>query len=216
LNLIAFVTQTKHGDARASDALARILKAHHHPTSFASAEQIHGSGVRIVTKLSKSRRFLGADGFLTDAETQPLAIFTADCVPIFLSAGGARVVGLLHAGWRGVQKRILPRAIRIIKKKWGIPPSNVQMWTGPHIGPCCFEVHWDVARHFPATRRRMKDRWRIDLSREIRRQASNLGVRWVSKRGFEGCTMHQTRFFSYRRDQTPKRQVSIIMKCKTR
>jgi YfiH family protein len=212
LSLIAFATQARHGDARAPGALARILKTHHLPTTFACAEQIHGSGIRIVRKLSEFHRFLAADGFLTEAEAQPLAIFTADCVPIFLSANGARVVGLLHAGWRGVQKRILPRAIRMIRQKWGIRPSEVQAWSGPHIGPCCFEVQWDVARFFPATRLRAKNRWRIDLSSELRRQAVNLGVRWVSKKGFEGCTMHQSRFFSYRRDKTPKRQVSVIMK----
>jgi YfiH family protein len=230
LSLIAFATQSRQGDARAPGVLARILMAHHLPATFACAEQVHSSRIQIVRKLAKSRRFPAVDGFLTEVPAQPLAIFTADCVPIFLSADGARVVGLLHAGWRGVRKLILPRAIRIIKQKWGIQPSDVQAWSGPHIGPCCFEVQWDVARFFPATRLRRgsggQARWTIDLEKELRKQAKQLGVRWlvprslggggVSKKAFKGCTMHEARFFSYRRDKTPKRQVSVIMKRKTR
>ena len=202
---------------------------------------MHGARIVIAPGLKRSTKYAGVDGFLTASPEQPLAILTADCVPVFLSADGGRVVGLLHAGWRGIQKRILPKAIRMIKRTWGIPASRVQAWTGPHIGPCCFEVQWDVAQYFPATRLRRgcggrarqssrtgggQAHWTVDLAGELRRQAKQLGVRWrvpqslgggeARKRGFEGCTMHQPRFYSYRRDKTPKRQVSVIMKVAAR
>lgn len=216
MNFVTFATGSREGDARAPGRLSRILKSRRLPISVASAEQIHGSGVRIIPKLSKPQKSLGADALLTEHPGQPLAIFTADCIPVFLNADDGHVVGLLHAGWRGVQKRILPKAIHLLKSKWGIQPSHVQAWSGPHIGPCCFETQWDVARYFPLSRRRSGERWKVDLGKEIKRQAALLGVRWVSKKGFKGCTMHEARFYSYRRDKTPKRQVSIIMKRKTR
>ena len=166
----------------------------------------------IIPQLTKAKKYKKTDGLLTDRSNQPLAVFTADCAPIFVSADQGRVVGLLHGGWRGVRKGILSKAVRLLRRKWDIRASQIMAWSGPHIGPCCFEVQKDVARHFPRSRRRSKGRWTVDLAAELARQARRLGVRWVRKRAFEGCTMHQSRFYSYRRNQTPKRQVSVIMK----
>jgi YfiH family protein len=214
LRLVSFTTQARHGDARAPGALKRILKSQSLPTAFACAEQVHGVLIQVVPALSKPKRFLRADGLLTAAENQPLAIFTADCVPLFLCADEGRVIGILHAGWRGVRGQILAQAVQLLRRKWRLKPSQVVAWPGPHIRPCCFEVRWDVARYFPASRRRSGGRGRIDLAEEIKRQARRLGVRWVSKKVHEDCTMHGSRHFSYRRDKTAKRQVSVILKRK--
>ncbi len=214
MKLVSFTTETRHGDARAPGALHRILKSKSLPVAFASAEQVHGSLVQIVPALSKAKKFSLADGLLTDVVEQPLAIFTADCVPVFLNADQGHVVGVLHAGWRGVQSGILARAVRLLRKKWRLKPSQITAWPGPHIRTCCFEVPWAVAKYFPGSRQRSHDRWKIDLAMALRRQARRLGVRWASKGALEDCTMHGSRHFSYRRDKTAKRQVSVIVKRK--
>jgi YfiH family protein len=212
LSLAAFSTGSRQGDARAPGALARLLRSKKLPISFACGEQIHRTRIAMIPQLMKAKKYKSTDGFLTDRTGQPLAIFTADCVPIFVSADHERVVGLLHGGWRGIQKGILAKAVRLLRRKWRISPSQITAWAGPHIGPCCFEVQEDVARHFPRSRHRRKDRWTVDLAAELARQARRLEIRWLRKKGFEGCTMHQSRFYSYRRNQTPQRQVSVIMK----
>jgi len=147
---------------------------------------------------------------LTAQAHQPLGIFTADCVPVFLSAQKGAVVGLLHAGWRGVQSGIAAKAIRLVKTKWNIRAHDVQLWAGPSIGPCCFEVQWDVARYFPRSRQRQGKRWRVNLVAALQKQTVALGARWKSTR--VPCTMHTKDYFSFRRDATAKRQVSLIMK----
>jgi len=210
--LLSFTTSSRDGDARAPGALSRILRSRRLPIRAASAEQVHGVQIRIVPKLASAKTFPGADGLLTDVPGQPLAIFTADCVPLFLSAGEGRVVGLLHAGWRGVRGNILARAARLIWKRWRLPASTIRAWPGPSIGPCCFEVQWDVARCFPVSRRRRDARWTVDLARELQIQARRLGIQWTSKKPCEECTMHESRYYSYRRNRTAERQVSVIMK----
>jgi len=210
LSVVCFTTGARAGNARAPGALERLLKSKDWPVACASAEQVHGARVQVVGKLDRSRRFAGADGLVTEAVDQPLAIFTADCVPVFLS--GPRVAGILHAGWRGVRAGILPRALRLLARQRGMKASGLCAWAGPSIRPCCFEVGWDVARHFPATRKRRGTQWTVDLEGELRRQTRRLGVRWLEKKAFEGCTMHELRFFSYRRNQTDERQVSVIMR----
>jgi YfiH family protein len=210
--LTFFTTGTRHGNVRAPGALVRLLKSKKLPTAVATAEQVHGPSVVVVPALKSPRKFSSADGLLTQESGQPLAIFTADCVPIFVDAGAGRVVGILHAGWRGVRGRILTKAVRLLKKRWGLRPREIRVWAGPAIGPCCFEVQWDVARHFAQARRRYRDRWSVDLLKALKREARMLGVRWVVQKALQGCTMHRSQYHSYRRDKTDQRQASVIMK----
>ncbi|MEO5350011.1 MAG: polyphenol oxidase family protein [Magnetococcus sp. YQC-3] len=42
-----------------------------------------------------------ADAWMTRQSGVVLAILTADCVPVLLADGTARVIGAAHAGWRG-------------------------------------------------------------------------------------------------------------------
>src|SRR5262245_24069578 len=114
--ILYFTTNRRQGDARAPEALARLLKRKGWPTAAASAEQVHGHRIIRVPALRKPVKFDSADGLLTDQPNQPLAIFTADCASIFLADQQARVVGMLHAGWRGAQAGILGKAIRLIRR----------------------------------------------------------------------------------------------------
>lgn len=207
-----FSTGVRQGDARSPGALARILRWRKWPVQAASAEQVHGTRLQIVPALSRPKKYHGTDGLLTEEVGQPVAVFTADCVPVFISGDRGRVVGMLHAGWRGVQGQILPKAVRLLRRRWRIRPTAIDVWAGPSIGACCFTAGWDVARYFPSTRRRLRAAWRVDLAGELRAQAKRLRIRWLSKKPSPGCTMHGFRHFSYRRDKTAKRQVSVIMK----
>jgi len=206
----AWTTNVRHGHLRAQGALPRYLQKKKLPLTPATGEQVHRARMAIVPKLSSARIFAGVDGLLTDESHQPLAIFTADCVPVFLQTRDGQVIGLLHAGWRGVQSKILTQAVRLLKRQWSIRRSEVMVWAGPSIGPCCFEVLWDVARHFPKARKRHGQRWRVDLWSALQAQAKQLGVRWTGQR--PACTKHTPAYFSYRRDATEKRQVSLILK----
>jgi len=212
LKLISFTTTARAGNARAPGVLAKLLKSKKLPESFACAEQVHGHKIVVVPALKAQKKYDGADGLITDQPNQPLVIFTADCVPVFLSDEKNRVVGVLHAGWRGVCARILGKAVRIIRQRWGIPAKQLKVWLGPSIGPCCFEVQWDVARYFPKTRRPKMDRWTVNLAEELHLQARRLGLQFPKMSSSTNCTMHARQFHSYRRDKTDKRMASIIIK----
>jgi polyphenol oxidase len=211
LTILSLTTQARDGDLRPAAALARYLRRKKWPQAIATGKQVHGTKVQVVGRLSKAIEHPDTDGFLTDVPGQPLGIYTADCLPIFLADTRKSVVGLLHAGWRGVHGKILQTAVRRLRRQWKSRPSDLRYWVGPCIQPCCFEVQWDVARHFPHSRRRRGDRWTLDLPKEIRRQARQLGLKEQSRKSTEACTMHRRRHFSFRRNATPKRQISIIV-----
>ena len=211
MKAVWFTSDRREGHARAPGALERLLRAKKWPAGPATAEQIHGCRVAVVSRRDAGRRFSKADGLVTREANQPLAIFTADCLPVFMTAPRAGAIGILHAGWRGIRAGILESAVRRMQS-WGLSAGDIFIWTGPAIGRCCFEVRWDVARHFPGARRRMKDRWTVDLRAALRRQARTLGVKFRSRDAVQECTMHNRRYYSHRRDGTAERQVSVIMK----
>ena len=207
--ILTFTTTRRDGNARTRPRLLAILRLKGLPETIATGKQVHGCRIRIVPPLTRAREYPATDGLLTKEKGQLLGVFTADCAPIFLSAPSQGVVGLLHAGWRGVRAGILKKAYGVMRRRWRCKPRDVRVWLGPCIGPCCFEVRWDVARHFPVTRRRMGSRWSGDLANEVLRQARRLGLTVKGKT--PGCTRHQTRYHSFRRDKTDQRQVSVIM-----
>jgi polyphenol oxidase len=209
-SLIWFTSGRRDGDARQPSDLLRLLKKHGVPPNIATGRQVHDVRLRVIERLDQAQEFPGFDGFLTDVPGQPLGIFTADCASIFLSAPSRGVVGLLHAGWRGVRSGILRQALLLMRKRWRCRSKDVQVWLGPSIGGCCFQVQWDVARYFPATRRRRGDRWTVDIARELQLQATRLGASFLKRP--VSCTHHKGSFHSFRRDQTKERQISVIMK----
>ena len=97
------------------------------PGRWTWLRQVHGR--RVITVASPGDHAgAEADGSVTRAPGAVLAVQTADCVPIVLTADGA--VGVVHAGWRGVVEGVIPEAIAAL----GSPsPSTMTAFVGPHI-----------------------------------------------------------------------------------
>ncbi|HNB84539.1 MAG TPA: peptidoglycan editing factor PgeF [Pseudomonadales bacterium] len=140
------------------------------------------------------------------------AVLTADCLPILLAAETGDEVAALHAGWRGLAAGVIEATF----EKLRAPPRSLQVWLGPAIGPCHFEVGSEVRAAFvarqPADAEAFTlhgDRWRADLYLLARRRLQRLGVTRIFGGGL--CThCDGARFYSYRRDGTTGRMASLI------
>ena len=164
---------------------------------WATLRQVHGATVLHATKPGQ----LGdGDAAWTTITGLPLAVFTADCFGVVVSSADA--VGVAHAGWRGAHAGVVTRLVETMRIAGHRPDRSV---IGSGIGPCCFEVGPDVAALFPGAG--SKTTWgatSVDLVGVIERQLAGLTVDVVG-----GCTRHEERFFSHRRDQTSCRQVAL-------
>lgn len=138
---------------------------------------------------------LVVDGVCTSKALQPLAVMTADCLPIVMSDGDK--IAAIHAGWRGLVGNILGNAIANFSKA-----SSISVWVGPAISCANFEVGDDIialfgahAKHvYPA---RSKNKKFVDLKMICRDELFKLGVTKVSVA--EQCTYRDKYFFSHRR-----------------
>ncbi len=106
---------------------------------------VHGTTVLKVTTKDKGNAILGskngleADGLITNQPGVNLFILTADCHAIALFDPKNQAIGLIHAGWRGLDKGILPKAIKKITAEFGSDPKDLLAQFSPSIGPCCYK-----------------------------------------------------------------------------
>lgn len=180
--------------------------------------QVHGNRVLIAGQDStreKNHSLPEADGLMTDAIGVPLAIRTADCLCVFLYDAGHDAIGLLHAGWRGTQKRIITEALNLMKAIWGTDPASVKAALGPAIRSCCYEVGEEFRQYFPVETVFRQDRYYLDLPLAGRKQLLAGGVRNENIFDCEICTCCNKEYFSYRRDGEKAGRMIALMMLKT-
>lgn len=165
------------------------------PEQLSWLRQVHSS--RVI----RARAGLAGEGdaLVTDRVGLGLAIATADCVPVILSAGGR--IAAIHAGWRGLVSGVLPAALASL----AAPASDIQAWIGPSIGGCCYEIGRRVAEsltvvsHHSILRPGARDRPHADLPAVARYQLETHGVDRI--RELDLCTHCEDELLeSYRRD----------------
>lgn len=150
------------------------------------------------------------DALTTARADLGLAVVTADCVPVLLSAGTG--IAAVHAGWRGLAERVVPLAAGRLGRRQA---SRTTAWIGPAIGPCCYEVGEDVAERVgkassaAVIHAGANGRPHLDLVAAARFQLLQVGVEDVHV--LEMCTRCDQRLWSYRRDGARRgRNVAVI------
>ena len=147
-----------------------------------------------------------ADIAISRAPSLVLTVRAADCVPTLLADRRTGAVAAIHAGWKGTAAGAVQVAVRALERVHGCTPLDLIAAVGPSIGPCCYEVGGDLARHFAA--HPDAPAWfssdtkpRLDLWRATRDQLERAGVPASQIHVCELCTFdHAALLHSYRRD----------------
>jgi YfiH family protein len=186
------------GDARTdADARAAISAELGIPADWATISQVHGTRVAVADRPGHQGE---ADAILTRRFGLPIAVATADCLPVVIA--GSSSIGIAHAGWRGVAAGVVPALVGAMRLE-GDEPTIAEI--GPHIGPCCYEVGPEVPAAIGGfTEETSTGRPSVDLAAAVSDQLADVPVIVWST-----CTVHDERYASYRRDRTERRQVTV-------
>lgn len=117
------------------------------PVNLVSATLCHSQKVKVVTVANSGQIINDHDGLVTADQGIFLSITAADCLPIFFFDPMQKIVGLIHAGWRGLAKGIINQLLDKFQNK-GSLSKNLLVGIGPSICQQCFEVDESVARQF--------------------------------------------------------------------
>lgn len=190
------------------------------PAEPAWLKQVHG--VRVVdaddpTIFACDQTPPEADASVTSCPERVLAVLTADCLSVVLSDKEGAVLGVAHAGWKGLAAGVLEEALALMHRKQ--PQSTGwRAWIGPGIGADAFQVGAEVLHAFAAELAEQPSlcvedtlvahRWRLDLAGLAQWRLLKMGVRDVERS--HACTVTQSKnFFSYRRDRQTGRMATV-------
>ena len=110
--------------------------------------QIHSKKFIYINKNSKIyRKKIKADAIITDQAKLPIAVLSADCVPILLYDKKKQMIAAIHAGWKGALKGIINSVIKFMYKK-GCIQNNIIAAIGPCIGKESYNVKEDLKKKF--------------------------------------------------------------------
>ena len=106
--------------------------------------QTHSSNFNFIGKNYKynGERIKG-DALITNARKVAIGILTADCAPILFYDSKKKIIGAVHAGWRGAYKKILIKIVKYLLKK-GSSVKNLNFV----IGPCIAQKNYEVGIEF--------------------------------------------------------------------
>lgn len=164
---------------------------------------VHGNHVRVVDERDLGHDDVHADAMVTAARGMALTLRFADCIPVLFHDRRRDVIGIAHAGWKGVANGVLAATVRTMREAFGCDPADIAAGVGPSIGPQKFEVGPDVAAEIqravdePVIRETPGAKPRVDLWRAARRQLHDAGVGEIEVAGI--CTADNTHeWFSHR------------------
>jgi YfiH family protein len=144
----------KESEAIVDENFRRFCAANGLPfESLALTHQTHTANVAVLgaeyKNKGRERSLRDTDGIVSAEQGLGLICFTADCVPILLVDPKAKVIGAVHAGWRGTVASIAREAVQKMVAL-GADPAEMMAAIGPSIGPCHFEVGPEVQAEFTA------------------------------------------------------------------
>lgn len=174
-------------------------------------EQIHGNHVSYVQKELITP---GVDGLL--ATSGFIGVRTADCVPLLFYDQSEKIIGAVHAGWKGTIANIAKQTVLAMRSN----PKNIMVCIGPHISMCHYNVPQDRAEKFlriyPNDQRavsKINGKWYLDIGYVNLIQLLQAGIAIDHIDAPPTCTYCQKDdFFSYRRDskETFGEMVAVI------
>jgi YfiH family protein len=175
------------------------------PQRLLSAFQIHSPDAVVATGPWQGAARPRADAIVTRTESLAIGITAADCGPILLVDPNARVIGAVHAGWKGALTGIVESTVDAMEKL-GAERGGMVAAIGPLIRQHSYEVGGEFVERFldadashagyfiPSDR---TGHSMFDLAGFIRMRLENAGVLMIDDTGID--TYSDERFYSYRR-----------------
>ncbi|MEK7234153.1 MAG: polyphenol oxidase family protein [Elusimicrobiota bacterium] len=173
-------------------------------------KQAHGV---VIHRAAHSAQGLEGDGWTLGPGDEGLcvAVYTADCMPLYLWTDDGRHAGVFHVGWKGMAAGMPAKAVAALVER-GAKASRLRAAFGPHIGVDAYKVGGELENSFPASSFARRDgAIFLNLDADARRQLEGAGVP-TSMIGPEApCTAaHPDAYHSFRREKNDARMLALL------
>lgn len=136
------------------------------------------------------------DAICTQNELTPLAIMTADCLPIVLFCSSTKRMAAIHAGWRGLLDGIIQKTLTSFEQT-----TTISAWIGPSISAAKFEIGEELLPrfiHYPNdVKASSNHKYTVDLTAIASQLLAEQGIDDCEISNI--CTYQNEQLFSHRR-----------------
>jgi YfiH family protein len=163
--------------------------------------QVHGDGILVIEKMTDiPGAVVEGDALVTTVRGLAIGVRTADCLPVFIADPEHGVIAVVHAGWRSTYKKIVPKTLEVMHKRFGTSPASVRIVLGPAISAGCYPVGEEFRNYFPERTYAEGDGWRFDVVAENQAQLEASGVPSAQITSLGMCSFTDEKCHSFRRD----------------
>ena len=110
------------------------------PARVVTADLAQGARVESVDDNNAGTMVAGTDGLITKTKNLFLSATAADCFLLYFYDPTQRVIGIAHAGWRGILAGIVKNATDAMSTQCGASVENIMVGIGPGIRKCHFAI----------------------------------------------------------------------------
>ena len=169
------------------------------PSNPVWINQTHSS---ICVDASSIKKIVEADASFTINPGVVCAVLTADCLPVFVCKKDGSMVGIAHAGWKGLISGVIESLI----ESFQCNGADLVAHLGPAISKNYFEVGIEIKdlylsknSNFARSFSFYRDKHYLDLYDAAKVILESFNITLIS--GGDRCTFKESdKFFSYRRD----------------
>ena len=168
-----------------------------------SAGLVHKNKVVVIDNIDQNQIIPDCDAVITNQNKYLLTVTVSDCLPVYFYDRNKKVIALAHAGWRGVVSEIVKEVINKFIGYYNSRLSDIEVFIGPHIRDCHFEVKANVASFFaPLDSIIREKKIYINLSQAVKNQLLKSGLSDTNISVSEECNYcADNKYFSFRRDK---------------
>lgn len=180
----------------------------------AAAALIQVHSARVIRVQGPLKRTEEADGMITDIPRLALQIRAADCQNFVIYVPTKKVLGMLHAGWRGLDAGIIEEFFRALDREFGVSAKEVLIGAGPSLGVECAQFT-DPRTELHTISPSCIHGNNVDLQRAATEKFLALGVAGSNIERMPACTKceHET-YWTYRggdRDAVKEGQANVLV-----
>jgi purine-nucleoside/S-methyl-5'-thioadenosine phosphorylase / adenosine deaminase len=208
----------KDAESLQIDRNALILFAHEIgiPDDIICMKQIHSGNVAVIEN-ADILQIPETDCLLTGKKHLSLAVLTADCLPVFFYDPQKKIIGVAHAGYRGLLNHIIGNTIGSFTSRFKSNPEDIIVGIGPGIERDCYEVGKELINKFTKTFPGFQNIYKehdgnffLDLKNIALQTLLKEGILMEHIEVMNICTKCNPDFYSYRGGDGDKRFVSLL------
>ena len=178
-------------------------------------EQTHSNNVVIIDDVLDNsyvnNHIPDCDAIITSQPEIFLCTRTADCFPILVYDEVKNIVSAVHSGRDSTKLKIIKHVINAFKERFDSKNEDIKILIGAGISPENYLVSEDMAKDYYNDYSDLSDySCNLNLQKHIIDTALENGVPAENITASNICTYDDNDYFSFRKDNTTKRQISII------